>query len=137
MANFISEDDIEKSAIALLKQRHNYMAINCYTQDSDKLPDNSGRSNKKQVVLPEILLESLIRLNPNIPQEVLKNEWQELCKTHKTADLMGENYQNYSNENSKGFYFKLVDRTFQEFDQKHLRMLLNFAFCKICNNLIS
>ena len=95
MANFISEDDIEKSAIALLKQRHNYMAINCYTQDSDKLPDNSGRSNKKQVVLPEILLESLIRLNPNIPQEVLKNEWQELCKTHKTADLMGENYQNY------------------------------------------
>ncbi len=31
--------------------------------------------------------------------------------------------QNYTNENSKGYYFKLVERTFQEFDQKHLKML--------------
>lgn len=95
MANYISEDDIENAAISLLKQSHNYMAINCYTQDSDKLPDNSGRVNKKQVVLPEILLESLIRLNPDMPQETIQEEWQKLCKTHKTADLMGENYQNY------------------------------------------
>jgi len=31
--------------------------------------------------------------------------------------------QNSRNDNPKGTYFRLIERTFQEFDQKHLRML--------------
>lgn len=32
-------------------------------------------------------------------------------------------FQNEKNENAKGTYFRLVERTFQEFDQKHLKLL--------------
>lgn len=38
--------------------------------------------------------------------------------------------QNRKNENAKGTYFRLIERTFQEFDQKHLRIL----FEKTLNN---
>ena len=31
--------------------------------------------------------------------------------------------QNHKTDNSKGIYFRLIERTFQEFDQKHLRLL--------------
>lgn len=31
--------------------------------------------------------------------------------------------QNHKTENTKGTYFRLIERTFQEFDQKHLKML--------------
>ena len=68
MANFISEDNIEQAAIKLLVDSHKYSAINCYTRDPEMLPDNSGRDNKKQVVVPQVLLEQLIKLNPDIPE---------------------------------------------------------------------
>ena len=50
MANFISEDNIEQAAIKQLVECHNYKAIRCYTESPDTLPDNSGRTDKKQVV---------------------------------------------------------------------------------------
>ncbi|MDA3049313.1 type I restriction endonuclease subunit R [Campylobacter sp. JMF_02 ED1] len=96
MANFISEDDIEKSAIDLLVSKHGYKKINCFTEVSDKLPDNSGRTDKKQVILPEILFECLIRLNPEIPNETIKSEWEKLCVTPFSREIMGENYSRYA-----------------------------------------
>ena len=95
MANFISEDNIEQAAIDLLVKSYDYKALHCYTKDPDTLPDNSGRENKKQVVLPEVLLEQLINLNPNIPEETIKTQWKELCHTPATYDIMEENYKNY------------------------------------------
>jgi len=95
MANFISENDIEQAAIKLLVECHNYTAIRCFTENSNTLPDNSGRENKKQVVLPQVLLEQLIKLNPSIPQETIKTEWQALCYTPATYDIMQVNYENY------------------------------------------
>ena len=35
--------------------------------------------------------------------------------------------RNSKSENAKGIYFRLVERTFQEFDQKHLRMLFELT----------
>ena len=72
MANFISEDNIEQASINLLVATHKYNSIKCYTPTPEMLPDNSGRANKKQVVLPQILLEQLIKLNPDIPEETIK-----------------------------------------------------------------
>lgn len=95
MANFISEDDIEKEAIKLLVDSHKYTPLYCYTKDPASLPDNSGREDKKQVVLPEVLLKKLIDLNPNIPVETIKTQWRELCHTPATYDIMEENYKNY------------------------------------------
>lgn len=95
MANFISEDNIEQAAIKLLVDNYKYEAVNCYTQNTDTLPDNSGRENKKQVVLPQVLFNQLVKLNPDIPEETLKTEWNKLCYTPAIYDVIQVNYENY------------------------------------------
>ncbi|AEF83944.1 putatIve type i restriction enzyme hindviip r protein [Treponema primitia ZAS-2] len=95
MPNIITEDMIEQAALKLLVAEHKYTAINCFTRDADTLPDNSGRSNKKQVVLPQVLLESLITINPHLPLEVVKSKAAELALTPESGDPVLANYQNY------------------------------------------
>lgn len=124
MANFISEDNIEKAAIKLLVDCHKYTPINCFTKDAEMLPDNSGRENKKQVVLPQVLLEQLIELNPNIPQETIKTQWQELCHTPATYDTMDVNYNNYSKIKNG------IDVTYQRDGKKESNKLILVDFNK-------
>lgn len=95
MPNFISEDMIEQACIQKLVSQNNYTALNCMTEKPETLPDGSGRENKKQVVLPSILLDSLIAINPHLPVSCVQKVAQELCKTPHTSDLMQTNYQNY------------------------------------------
>ena len=59
MPKIITEDMIEQAAIKALQERHNYTVLNCMTEDPDTLPDGTGRKDKKQVVLPDVMLESL------------------------------------------------------------------------------
>ena len=122
MANFISEDNIEQAAIKLLVENHNYKAIRCFTESPDTLPDNSGRENKKQVVLPEILLEQLIKLNPNIPEETVKSQWIELCHTPATYEIMDENYKNYLKIKNG------IDVTYQKDGKKESNKLILIDF---------
>lgn len=124
MANFISEDNIEKAAIKLLVDCHKYTPINCFTKNAEMLPDNSGRENKKQVVLPQVLLEQLIELNPNIPQETIKTQWQELCHTPATYDTMEVNYNNYSKIKNG------IDVTYQRDGKKESNKLILIDFNK-------
>lgn len=91
----ITEDMIERAAIRLLEEAQGYKSIGCFTEKPETLPDNTGRSDKKQVVLPSVLLESLVRLNPDIPRETVSQAAEELCRTTNTADLMLTNYNNY------------------------------------------
>lgn len=128
MANFISEDNIEKAAIKLLVDCHKYTPINCFTKDAEMLPDNSGRDNKKQVVLPQVLLKQLIELNPNIPQETVKTQWQELCHTPSTYDIMEVNYSNYSKIKNG------IDVTYQRDGKKESNKLILIDFNKPENN---
>lgn len=95
MPNFISEDDIEQAAIKKLVDCNNYSAVNCYTADPDTLTDGSGREHKKQVVLPKVLSESLIRINPHLPKDCIENAVSQLAKTQSTTDLMKVNYCAY------------------------------------------
>lgn len=95
MANFISEDNIEQAAIKMLVNTNGYNSINCMTAEPETLPDGSGRTDKKQVVLRDVLLKSLIDINPHIPKEVIEKTADELAKTPLTAELMQMNYQNY------------------------------------------
>ena len=95
MPKIITEDMIEQATIAALKERHNYTAINCMTDEPDLLPDGTGRANKKQVVLPQIMLESLCKINPDIPKETVKLIAEGLCRTPKSGDLMLTNFNNY------------------------------------------
>ena len=95
MLKIITEDMIEQAAIKALHERHNYTVLNCMTEEPDTLPDGTGRKDKKQVVLPDVMLESLCRINPNIPEQTVRTVVDELCHTPVSGDLMLTNYQNY------------------------------------------
>jgi len=96
MAKVITEDMIEKAAIELLVTEYAsyYKRIDCYTEKPETLPDGTGRNDKKQVVLPSILLEKLRDLNPGIPDGVIKNTADDLCRnTH--GDPLEVNFNLY------------------------------------------
>lgn len=95
MPKIITEDMIEQAAIKALQERHNYTVLNCMTEEPDTLPDGTGRKDKKQVVLPDVMLESLCRINPDIPEQTVRTVVNELCHTPVSGDLMLTNYQNY------------------------------------------
>ena len=95
MPKIITEDMIEQAAIKALQERHNYTVLNCMTEEPDTLPDGTGRKDKKQVVLPDVMLESLCQINPDIPEQIVRTVLDELCHTPVSGDLMLTNYQNY------------------------------------------
>ena len=95
MPKIITEDMIEQAAIKALQERHNYTVLNCMTEEPDTLPDGTGRKDKKQVVLPDVMLESLCRINPDIPEQTVRTVVDELCHTPVSGDLMQTNYENY------------------------------------------
>ncbi len=78
MPNFISEDQIEKAAISILKNTYGYHAINCYTNDSENLSDKSNRINKQEIVFLDILKNSILKLNPAIPEQVIEEAIEKL-----------------------------------------------------------
>ena len=95
MPKIITEDVIEQAAIKALQERHDYNVLNCMTEEPDTLPDGTGRKDKKQVVLPDVMLESLCRINLDIPEQTVRTVVDELCRTPVSGDLMQTNYQNY------------------------------------------
>ena len=69
MANFISEDDIERDIIKVFRgDSLAYDYLNCYTATAEDLNDKSGRSDKKQVVLLARLQTALHKLNSDLPE---------------------------------------------------------------------
>jgi type I restriction enzyme R subunit len=87
---------IEQAAIELLlsEYKDSYSCLHCYTEKPENLADNTGRTDKKQVVLPQVLLERLTALNPQIPQEVIILKANELSQI-STGDALGDNYAAY------------------------------------------
>ena len=97
MPNIITEDMIEQAAIAALSERHGYSVLRCFTEKPDDLNDGTGRSNKRQAVLPDVVRASLLRLNPGIPEAVVCAEAEKLCRPSGAgADLMKANFGNYN-----------------------------------------
>lgn len=71
MPNFISEDQIEKAIISLLTEQFGYRHINCNTPDPETIEDHSGRVNKTEVVLFDVLKERTKRINSNLPESAI------------------------------------------------------------------
>lgn len=67
MPKIITEDMIEQAAIKALREQHGYAVLNCMTEEPDTLSDGTGRTDKKRVVLPDVMFESLCKINPDIP----------------------------------------------------------------------
>lgn len=74
MANFISEDDIEQALLQRLQHIHGFDVLDCFTAKPEDLNDGSGRGDKRDVILPEQLRAACIRLNPQVPEEVIDTQ---------------------------------------------------------------
>lgn len=99
MRNFISEDDIEQAILAKLKEEpFKYDTIICDSNpDKREDPnDGTGRASKKECVLPDIMLRSLKRINPDIADEHLQQIIKELRRDITGMDVVATNYKLYN-----------------------------------------
>lgn len=78
MPNFISEDQIEKAAVAILKDSYGYRTVNCFTQDVEDLADRSNRTSKQEVVFLDVLKAYACKLNKDIPEEIVDKAIEKL-----------------------------------------------------------
>lgn len=98
MRSFISEDDIEQAILAKLKEEpFKYDIIKCDPSPDkrDDLNDGTGRSSKKQCVLPEVIEKSLQKINPNIELAYLQKIAKDLCRDYTGTDIVQTNYKLY------------------------------------------
>lgn len=99
MHSFISEDDIERAVLGKLsKTEFGYDILKCDPDPNkrENLDDGSGRSSKKECVLPCVLKSSLLRLNPQIPEEVINDVMKSLVKDYTGTDIVATNYDLYN-----------------------------------------
>ena len=98
MANYITEDDIEQAILdKLSKAPFEYDIIKCPAdpESRDNLNDGTGRSSKKECVLPGVLSASLYRINPTIDKSVIDGIVCNLSRDFTGSDLNDVNYKNY------------------------------------------
>ena len=99
MRNFISEDMIEQAILTKLRQKEfGYDVLVCDADPAHKeeLNDGTGRTSKKQCVLPQILASQLYRLNPQVPREKLAALISDLTIDFTDSDLVSKNYELYN-----------------------------------------
>ena len=96
MANFISEDDIERDIIKVFRNETlGYEYLNCYTATAEDLNDGSGRSDKKQVVLLDRLQTALRRINQDLPESAIKAAVEQLTESRVQLSAFDANKQVY------------------------------------------
>ncbi len=95
---FISEDDIEQSILDKLEQEHlgyNILRLDISPDKKDVLPDGTGRNDKKECVLPDVLWKSLRKLNPTVEEKYLKEVYETLKANYTETDINQTNYDLY------------------------------------------
>lgn len=98
MKNFISEDDIEQAILAKLKEEPFKYDIICSDPNPDKrddLNDGTGRTTKKQCVLPVVLEKSLQKINPDVELSYLQRIAKDLSRDFTGTDMVQTNYKLY------------------------------------------
>ena len=99
MRNFISEDDIERAILSKLNTApFEYDIITCDADPNkrDDLNDGTGRSSKRECVLPCVLEETLKRINPNIDEQYIKSIVKDLRRDFTGTDIVATNYKLYN-----------------------------------------
>lgn len=91
MPNFISEDDIEQAMVQRLQHLYGYDSLNCYTTDPEDLNDDSGRTDKRDVILYDRLKAAALALNPTIPEEAIERALKELCDQRQAQSMVAAN----------------------------------------------
>jgi type I restriction enzyme R subunit len=83
MANFISEDQIEKATIEVFVHNIGYRHLNCIDKDT------TGRMNEMDVIIKPLLKKKLIELNPTLPASAIEEAYEQFCQTRlDKSDLM-------------------------------------------------
>lgn len=75
MANYISEDQIEKAIIDVFTHNLGYRHVNCLENDT------TGRLNETDVVIKPLLRRKLIELNKGLPESAIDEAFEQLCQT--------------------------------------------------------
>ena len=99
MANFITEDMIEQAILKKLgEESFGYDIVICDSSPDkrENLNDGTGRSNKKECVLPYVLADSLSRINPDVPSDKIESVIKDLTADFSDSDLVSKNYELYS-----------------------------------------
>ena len=98
MRNFISENDIEQAILDKLKTKpFEYDIIVCDADPNkrDDLNDGTARANKRECVLPEVLRQSLVKLNPHVAQDKIDSIVKQLRRDYTGTDMVAANYKLY------------------------------------------
>lgn len=97
MKSFISEDDIEQAICNRLSQpEYGWKRIECDARvEAQNEVSTTGRANPSECTLPDILLASLKRINPQIEETVLQNIVHDLRKDFTGTDMVDTNYSLY------------------------------------------
>ena len=94
-ANFISEDNIEQATIALLQNTFAYQHINAFTSNPNDLNDQTGRTDKRDVVLQQRLQAKCQQLNPNVPLATIQTAIQQFMDRRVAMSPISANIQLY------------------------------------------
>lgn len=89
MANFISEDQIEKAIIQVFMNNLGYRHSNCMDNDV------TGRLNENEVVIKPLLKQQIIKLNSALPNAVIEATVEELCRTRLDKSDFAANKEIY------------------------------------------
>lgn len=98
MSKIIYEDDIENSILDLLSKpelNYNILRLDPKKIEADVLPDGTGRSDKIECILPNVLYASLKKLNPTIDDDYIKEAYDFLSTDFTNTDILDTNYQLY------------------------------------------
>lgn len=117
MKSFISEDDIEQAICNRLSQlEYGWQRIVC-DPSVDKQNDVSktGRSSVTECILPEVFLNALKRLNPQIAPEILDEIVREFRKDYTGTDMVDTNYKFY-HQIRNGIKVKTHNQNREDFD---------------------
>lgn len=98
MRSFISEDDIEQAICNRLSQaEYGWKRIECCPKmEAQDEVASTGRANSSECILPEVFLNALRRLNPQVKDEVLKGILQDFRKDYSGTDMTDPNYKFYN-----------------------------------------
>lgn len=99
MAKYITEDAIEMAVLDKLSHPDfGYDIIKCDPDPSKRedLHDGTGRSSKKECVLPCILKTSLVKINPHIPEGIIDDVVKTLTRDFTGTDIVATNYDLYN-----------------------------------------
>ena len=94
MKAFITEDDIELGLMEILEKTHHYSIIHCNPSPDakDTLLDGTGRTDKAQCYLPEVMKESLQAINPGVDASIIDKAIDTLTQPATESTIIDKNY---------------------------------------------